>query len=81
MKHKKIKIGEQFLRIGQVIQSDKAVISDSCKSLVLQDFTTLLSEYFEISSPLEMDIVCENGIYRVQIRFDAERVKKFNVLK
>lgn len=81
MKEKKTKIGEQFLRIGQVIRSDKALLSESCKSLILQDFSTLLQEFFELSSPLTMDLSCENGTYHVQIQFDAERIKKFNVLK
>lgn len=81
MKEKKTKIGEQFLRIGQVIQADKAIMSDGCQALVLQDFSTLLNEYFELSSPVNMEITCQKGIYRVQIKFDADRVKKFNVLK
>ena len=81
MKEKKTKIGEQFLRIGQIIQSDKAVMSDGCQALVLQDFSTLLNEYFELSSPVGMEISCQNGVYHVKIQFDADRVKKFNVLK
>ena len=81
MKDKKTKIGEQFLRIGQVIQSDKAIMSEGCQALVLQDFSVLLNEYFELSSPVKMEITCQNGVYRVQIQFDADRVKKFNVLK
>ncbi len=81
MKERKTKTGEQFLRIGQVIRADKSVMSDGCKALILQDFARLLNEYFELASLPQMEIVCENGVYRVCVRFDADRVKKFNVLK
>lgn len=81
MREKKTRTGEQFFRIEQVIQSDKSVMSEGCKSLVLQDFARTFEEYFELSSFPEMQIECKNGVYDVQIRFSADRVKKFNVLK
>ena len=37
----------EFTRINNVLQSDKAVMSDGCKALVLQDFADKFSEYFE----------------------------------
>lgn len=70
-----------YARVFGVIQSDKSVMSDSCKTLVLQDFERLFSEYFELSSSPEMEITSDGGRYEVKIVFCAERVKKFNVLK
>ena len=73
--------GDTFERVKKVIQTDKAVVSDGCKALVLKDVATKLNEYFELKSTPEMEVVYENGIYRVELKFDALRVKKFNVLR
>ncbi|MBE5753158.1 MAG: hypothetical protein E7343_03725 [Clostridiales bacterium] len=72
---------DTFERVKNVIQTDKAVVSDGCKALVLKDVATKLNEYFELKSTPEMEVVYEDGIYRVELKFDALRVKKFNVLR
>ena len=74
-------IKDTFARVSGVIQSDKEVITDGCKALVIKDVATNLSEYFELKGLPEMDVVYENGVYRVTLSFDAERIKKFNVLR
>ena len=70
-----------FLRAKEVICTDQSVMSEGCKTLVEQDFTRLLEEYFTLSSIPKMEITCKEGVYDVCITFQAERVKKFNVLK
>jgi hypothetical protein len=70
-----------FTRISNVIQADKSVMSDGCKALVLQDFAEKFNEYFDLMGLPRMDISCKNGIYTVSIAFEAERIKKFNILK
>lgn len=75
------KIRDNFTRTNSVIQSDKSIMSDGCKSLVLQDFAKTFEEYFELNGLPEMEIVCEKGVYKVSLSFEADRVKKFNVLK
>lgn len=70
-----------FIRVNNVIQADKSVMSDACKALVLQDFAEKFSEYFELNGLPQMELVCQNGTYRVRVEFEAERIKKFNVLK
>lgn len=72
---------DTFERVKNVIQTDKAVVSDGCKALVLKDVATKLNEYFELKSTPEMEVVYEDGIYRVELKFNALRVKKFNVLR
>ena len=72
---------DAFKRIHEVIQADKSVMSDACKSLVIKDFADKFEEYFELVGLPKMEIVCKNGIYAVSVSFDAERIKKFNVLK
>ncbi len=72
---------KEVRRVFEVIQSDKAVMSDGCKALIEQDLTRKCSEYFDLIGGVDMRVACENGVYRVTATFEAERVKKFNVLK
>ncbi len=70
-----------YNRIHNVLRADKSVMSDACKALVLQDFAEKFNEYFDLMGLPRMEINCKNGIYTVQLTFEAERIKKFNVLK
>lgn len=72
---------ECFARINSVIQADKSVMSDSCKALVLQDFSEKFNEYFDLIGLPRLELTQKNGIYTVTVTFEAERIKKFNVLK
>ena len=72
---------DDYKRINDVIESDKAVLSEGCKALVVKDVATKLEEYFELKTLPTMEIVYEKGTYRVSVSFQAERVKKFNVLR
>ena len=74
-------VSEQYARINSVIQADKSVMSDACKTLVLQDFAEKFNEYFDVIALPRMEIVCKNGEYTVEISFQAERIRKFHVLK
>jgi hypothetical protein len=75
------KKSEAFTRINSVIQADKSIISEGCKALVLQDLAEKLDEYFDLNGLPIMDIHCQNGTYYISLNFQAERIKKFNVLK
>ena len=70
-----------YRRVNDVIQADKSVMSEACKTLVLQDLSDKFGEYFELNSLPKMVITNKNGRYQVEISFEAERIKKFNVLK
>lgn len=72
---------EGFERVNNLLQADKSVMTDACKSLVLQDFAEKFNEYFDLMGLPRMEIACKNGIYSVSVNFSAERIKKFNVLK
>ena len=74
-------VREEFLRVNSVLQADKSVMSDACKALVLQDFAEKFNEYFDLIGLPRMELTCKNGVYTVEMRFQAERIKKFNVLK
>ena len=71
----------EYARIHNVIQADKSVMSEGCKALVLKDFAEKFQEYFDVNGLPIMEIVCKNGTYHVHVGFEAERIKKFNVLK
>lgn len=72
---------DEFTRVNNVLQADKSVMSDGCKALVLQDFAEKFNEYFDLIGLPRMEISCKNGTYTVRLCFEAERIKKFNVLK
>ena len=74
-------VKDSFARMNGVIQADKAVMSDGCKTLVIKDVAAKLDEYFELNGLPEMAVVYEDGVYSVRIDFKAERIKKFNVLR
>ena len=71
----------QLQRLNNVIQADKSVMSEACKALALKDFAEKFDEYFDLTGIPRMELSCKNGIYSVHISFEAERIKKFNVLK
>ena len=70
-----------FKRINDVLQADKSVMSESCKALILQDFADKFNEYFDLVGLPRMELTCKNGIYSVALSFEAERIRKFQVLK
>lgn len=74
-------MGRNFDRAYGVLQADKTVMSENCKALVTQDIQRKLGEYFELSSPANMEIVKANGEYHVRITFKAERIKHFQILQ
>ena len=76
-----MRMREEFLRLNNVLQADKSVMSDACKALVLQDFAEKFNEYFELVGLPKMELNCKNGIYSVVLSFEAERIRKFQVLK
>ena len=75
------KYTDEFTRLNNVLQADKSVMSDACKALVLQDFAEKFNEYFDLVGLPRMELSCKNGMYSVNLSFQAERIKKFNVLK
>lgn len=72
---------DEFTRLNNVLQADKSVMSETCKALVLQDFAEKFNEYFDLAGLPKMEISCHNGSYEISVQFQAERIKKFHVLK
>lgn len=76
-----MKNANDIARIRSVLQADKSVMSEACEALVLRDFAEKFNEYFHLNGLPKMQISCVNGKYKVDIQFEAENIKKFNVLK
>ena len=76
-----MKSKEEFDRIYGILQADKAPIGEGCKALVLQDLAEKLSQYFDLLELPKMQIKEGRGKLLITLSFEAERVKKFNVLK
>ena len=72
---------EDFSRAYGVLQADKAPMGEGCKALVLQDLAEKFSQYFDLSTPPKMTIKEKKGKTFVEITFEVERIKKFNVIK
>ena len=72
---------EEFARIYGVLQADKAPMGEGCKTLVVQDLAEKFSQYFDLIDLPKMTVQEGRGKLTVSITFEAERVKKFNVLK
>jgi len=74
-------VNRKFERAYGVLQADKTAVSEECKTLILRELEGKLREYFELSSPLALDVVQTRGEYEISLSFTAERVKCFQVLK
>lgn len=78
---KKIEYTENFEQANRIIEGKKAVLSDGCRGLILQDLSATLSRYFELSSVPEMRLSPAEKGFEVSLEFSAAMIKKFNVLK
>ena len=74
-------MGRKFDRAYGVLQEDKRLMDEACKTLMVRDFENKIKEYFELTEPIFVELVKENGLYRVRMEFFAERIKQFQVLK
>lgn len=72
---------DDYARLNSLLQADKALMSEACKALVLQDFGNKFNEYFDLIGLPRMEISYKSGVYAIELCFEAERIKKFNVLK
>ena len=50
-------MNRKFERAYGVLQADKTAVSEECKILILRELEGKLREYFELSSPLALDVV------------------------
>ncbi len=73
-------MGKMFQRAYGVLQADKAALDAESQSVIERDLERKLSEYFELDGGLHLEIVTEEGGFRIMLSCRAERVKRFRVL-
>ena len=73
-------MGRMFQRAYGVLQADKEALDAESKAVIEQDLQRKLSEYFDVSGGLRLDITSEEEGFRVFITCKVERVKRFRVL-
>ncbi len=66
-----------FSRVSAVLGGEKGGMKEECKRVALYDLTRVVREYFDLKTPVEMEISQDKGVYSVQITFTADRVKEF----
>ena len=73
-------MGRMFQRAYGILQADKEALDAESKAVIEQDLKRKLSEYFDVSGGLRLDITSEEEGFRVFVTCKVERVKRFRVL-
>ncbi len=73
-------MGKMFQRAYGVLQADKAALDAESKAIIERDLERKLSEYFDLSEGLRLEITSEEDGFRVFVTCKVERVKRFRVL-
>lgn len=71
----------EYLRLETVMERDRLAVTDDFNELLRRDLERVAAEYFELKSPLAVEIKKENGEYRLSFRLRAKRAKNFFVSK
>lgn len=66
---------EMFLKISNIVENEKRLMSEISRDIALRDFTHVAQEYFDLHSPLTLSIELKEGKYEVDLRFTADRVR------
>ncbi|MBQ1942037.1 MAG: hypothetical protein II368_00115 [Clostridia bacterium] len=69
-----------FSRLKKTIEADRKNGAEGGESLLRSDLVRLLSEYFVLSSGVEVAVTPERGYYVVTVRARAERIRPAHVL-
>ena len=73
-------MGKMFQRAYGILQADQAALDAESKAVIERDLERKLSEYFDVSGDLRLEITSEDDGFRVLLTCRAERVKRFRVL-
>ena len=72
------KPSNEMMRVRRIIDGDKLDAKDEFFELLTIDLDNLLKDYFDYEGYPRVSIVKENGIFKTQISFNADRIKNFN---
>ena len=66
-------------RMREMLTMDKVGIKEGFSTALTNDVSRLLGDYFELISPVNVDVVQgEGGAYKIQIDASASRIKQFD---
>ena len=66
-------------RMREMLTMDKVGIKEGFSTALTNDLNRLLGDYFELISPVNVDIVQgDGGAYKIQIDSLASRIKQFD---
>ena len=73
-------MGKMFQRAYGVLQADKAALDAESKAIIERDLEKKLSEYFEISGGLCLEILSNEEGCTLSLTCKVERIKRFRIL-
>ena len=73
-------MGKMFQRAYEILQADQAALDAESKAVIERDLERKLSEYFDVSGDLRLEITSEEDGFRLFLTCKAERVKRFRIL-
>lgn len=70
----------ELVRVQNVIENDRLNLGLDFNKLIESDLIKLLSDYFDLSSGLDLKLEKHGDRYKIQISCYAARVKQFGVI-
>ena len=70
----------ELVRVQNVIENDRLNLGLDFNKLIESDLIKLLSDYFDLSSGLDLKLEKHGDRYKIQISCYAVRVKQFGVI-
>ena len=74
MKNKK---NAKLVRLASVIEKDRLTVGDDFKRMVEYDIYKLLSEYADLKGEVQLSIVKDGSLFRLEVVAKAIRLKNF----
>ncbi|MDE5601309.1 MAG: hypothetical protein K2J16_02305 [Clostridia bacterium] len=66
-------------RMREMLTMDKVGIKEGFSTALTNDLNRLLGDYFELTSPVNVDVVQDDGgAYKIRIDALANRIKQFD---
>ena len=75
----KKKTHKELLRVQTMIENDRLNIGRGFNELLVSDLSKLFTDYFDFNGFPELEIIKENGKYKVSAVIHPTRIKAFNI--
>lgn len=76
MRRKKAEIA----RIKDILECDRLSVGEDFEGLLSEDLIRTLKDYFDFKCAPSLKIIKSGGVFSVEIKFLAERIKTFGVV-